>query len=122
MASSHRTTLDQWKKKAAKVELNDTQKQEIKEAFDLFDIDGSGTIDLKELKIAMRALGFEPKKEEVKQLITEIDKEGTGTICFEDFFAIMSIKMEMLDEADRDGDGEINEEEFLKMMRKTSLY
>lgn len=45
------------------------------------------------LQIAMRALGFEPKKEEVKQLITEIDKEGTGTICFEDFFAIMSIKM-----------------------------
>uniref|UniRef100_A0A8C6GX75 EF-hand domain-containing protein n=2 Tax=Mus TaxID=862507 RepID=A0A8C6GX75_MUSSI len=122
MASSQRITLDQWKKKAAKVELNDTQKQEIKEAFDLFDIDGSGTIDLKELKIAMRALGFEPKKEEVKQLIAEIDKEGTGTICFEDFFAIMSVKMEMLDEADRDGDGEINEEEFLKMMKKTSLY
>lgn len=41
MASSQRITLDQWKKKAAKVELNDTQKQEIKEAFDLFDIDGS---------------------------------------------------------------------------------
>ena len=51
MASSHCTILDQWKKKAAKVELNDTQKQEIKEAFDLFDIDGSGTIDLKELKV-----------------------------------------------------------------------
>jgi Ca2+-binding EF-hand superfamily protein len=50
-ASSQRITLDQWKKKAAKVELNDTQKQEIKEAFDLFDIDGSGTIDLKELKV-----------------------------------------------------------------------
>lgn len=99
MSSSRCTTLDQWKKKnAAKVELNDTQKQEIKEAFDLFDIDGSGTIDLKELKIAMRALGFEPKKEEVKQLITEIDKEGTGTICFEDFFAIMSIKMSEKDE------------------------
>lgn len=41
----------------------------------------------------MRALGFEPKKEEVKKLIAEIDKEGTGTISFEDFFAIMSLKM-----------------------------
>ena len=41
----------------------------------------------------MRALGFEPKKEEIRQLIAEIDKEGTGTICFEDFFAIMSVKM-----------------------------
>ncbi|XP_051013035.1 centrin-4 [Acomys russatus] len=97
-ASGHRTTLDQWKKKAAKVELNDTQKQEIKEAFDLFDIDGSGTIDVKELKIAMRALGFEPKKEEVKQMIADIDKEGTGTIAFEDFFAVMSVKMSEKDE------------------------
>ncbi|XP_075807172.1 centrin-4 [Microtus pennsylvanicus] len=98
MASSYRTTLDQWKKKAAKVELNDDQKKEIKEAFDLFDVDGSGTIDVKELKIAMRALGFEPKKEEIRQMIAEIDKEGTGTICFEDFFAIMSVKMNEKDE------------------------
>ncbi|XP_016058726.1 PREDICTED: centrin-4 [Miniopterus natalensis] len=97
-ASNYRTTSDQWKKRAAKIELNETQKQEIKEAFDLFDIDGSGTIDVKELKIAMRALGFEPKKEEVKKLIAEIDKEGTGTISFEDFFAIMSLKMSEKDE------------------------
>uniref|UniRef100_G1QAZ4 EF-hand domain-containing protein n=1 Tax=Myotis lucifugus TaxID=59463 RepID=G1QAZ4_MYOLU len=97
-ASNCRTVSDQWKKKPAKIELNETQKQEIKEAFDLFDIDGSGTIDVKELKIAMRALGFEPKKEEVKKLIAEIDKEGTGTISFEDFFAIMSLKMSEKDE------------------------
>ena len=45
-----------------KFELTEEQKQEIREAFDLFDIDGSGTIDAKELKVAMRALGFEPKK------------------------------------------------------------
>ncbi|XP_028006118.2 centrin-4 [Eptesicus fuscus] len=98
MASNCCTSSDQWKKKAAKIELNETQKREIKEAFDLFDIDGSGTIDVKELKIAMRALGFEPKKEEVKKLIAEIDKERTGTISFEDFFAIMSVKMSEKDE------------------------
>ena len=41
-------------------ELTEEQTQEIKEAFDLFDTDGSGSIDSKELKVAMRALGFEP--------------------------------------------------------------
>ncbi|XP_045324281.1 centrin-4-like [Leopardus geoffroyi] len=87
------TSSDQWKKRAAKLELNETQKQEIKEAFDLFDVDGSGTIDVKELKIAIQALGFDPKKEEIKKMIAEIDKEGNGTISFEDFFAIMSVKM-----------------------------
>ena len=39
------------------VELTEEQRQEIREAFDLFDTDGSGTIDGKELKVAMRALG-----------------------------------------------------------------
>ncbi|XP_019522533.1 PREDICTED: centrin-4-like [Hipposideros armiger] len=98
MASNDCTNSDQWKTSAAKTELNETQNQEIKEAFELFDVDGSGTINVKELKIAMRALGFEPKKEEIKKLIAAIDKEGTGIISFEDFFAIMSIKMSEKDE------------------------
>ncbi len=63
-------------------ELTEEQKQEIREAFDLFDADGSGTIDVKELKVAMRALGFEPKKEEIKKMIADIDKEAAGKILF----------------------------------------
>mmetsp|Transcript_14371 Transcript_14371/g.38141 ORF Transcript_14371/g.38141 Transcript_14371/m.38141 type:complete len:107 (-) Transcript_14371:1791-2111(-) len=37
----------------------------IEETFDLSDTDDSGEIDSKELKVAMRALGFEPKKEKI---------------------------------------------------------
>ena len=33
--------------------LTEEQKQEIREAFDLFDTDGSGTIDAKELKVSV---------------------------------------------------------------------
>ncbi|XP_072482447.1 centrin-2 isoform X2 [Notamacropus eugenii] len=76
-----------------KPELTEEQKQEIREAFDLFDTDGTGTIDVKELKVAMRALGFEPKKEEIKKMIADIDKEGTGKISFNDFLAVMTQKM-----------------------------
>lgn len=54
-------------------ELTEEQKHEIREAFDLFDADGSGKIDAKELKVAMRALGFEPKREELKRMIAEVD-------------------------------------------------
>nr|KAJ3419746.1 hypothetical protein HK105_006551 [Polyrhizophydium stewartii] len=74
-------------------ELSPEQKQEIREAFDLFDTDGSGTIDIKELKVAMRALGFEPKKEEVKKMMSDIDKSGTGTIDFNEFLELMTAKM-----------------------------
>lgn len=76
-----------------RTELTEEQRQEIKEAFDLFDTDGSGTIDAKELKVAMRALGFEPKKEEVRKMITDIDKDGSGTIDFAEFLEMMTAKM-----------------------------
>jgi hypothetical protein len=55
--------------------------------------DLSGTIDAKELKVAMRALGFEPKKEEVKKMISDIDKDGSGTIDFQEFLQMMTAKM-----------------------------
>ena len=79
--------------KRGRNELTEEQRQEIKEAFDLFDTDGSGRIDAKELKVAMRALGFEPKKEEVKRMIAEVDREGTGTVEFQDFLDLMTVKM-----------------------------
>ncbi|CRH03075.1 centrin-1, putative [Plasmodium relictum] len=74
-------------------ELNEEQKLEIKEAFDLFDTNGTGRIDAKELKVAMRALGFEPKKEDIRKIIADVDKDGSGTIDFNDFLDIMTIKM-----------------------------
>ena len=46
-------------------ELNEEQKAEIKEAFDLFDTDGSGSIDPKELRAAMQSLGFEAKNQTI---------------------------------------------------------
>mmetsp|Transcript_51706 Transcript_51706/g.155185 ORF Transcript_51706/g.155185 Transcript_51706/m.155185 type:complete len:150 (-) Transcript_51706:88-537(-) len=59
----------------------------------LSSIDYIGTIDAKELKVAMRALGFEPKKEEVRKMIAEVDKDGSGTIDFDEFIAMMTVKM-----------------------------
>ncbi|XP_026530461.1 centrin-2 [Notechis scutatus] len=97
MASSYKKTslggAAPRKKTSPKTELTEEQKQEIREAFDLFDTDGTGNIDVKELKVAMRALGFEPKKDEIKKMILEIDKEGTGKITFSDFLGVMTQKM-----------------------------
>lgn len=33
---------------------------------------------MKDLKVALRALGFEPAKEEIKRLISELNNNGTG--------------------------------------------
>ncbi|KAF6302756.1 centrin-1 [Rhinolophus sinicus] len=111
MASSFKkpnvASASQKRKVDPKPELTEDQKQEVREAFDLFDADGSGTIDVKELKVAMRALGFEPRKEEMKKMISEVDKEGTGKISFNDFLAVMTQKM-----AEKD-----TKEEILKAFR-----
>ena len=59
----------------------------------LFDADNSGAIDVRELKAAMRALGFEVKKEELKKMISDIDNDGNGSIEFGEFLEMMTGKM-----------------------------
>ena len=72
----------------ARPELTDEQKQEIKEAFELFDTDKDGCVDYHELKVAMRALGFDMKKAEVLKILRDHDKTGHGLMDFEDFAKI----------------------------------
>mmetsp|Transcript_18514 Transcript_18514/g.41941 ORF Transcript_18514/g.41941 Transcript_18514/m.41941 type:complete len:159 (-) Transcript_18514:95-571(-) len=74
-------------------ELTEQQKNEIKAAFDLFDTDGSGDIDAKELHVAMRTLGFEASKDEIAKMIADVDDDGSGEIEFEEFLKMMTIKM-----------------------------
>merc|ERR1711871_1633624 len=76
-----------------KTGLSEGQLDEIREAFSLFDNDASGAIDVRELKAAMRALGFEVKNEELKKMVTDIDNDGSGTIEFVEFLAMMTGKM-----------------------------
>ena len=67
--------------------------EEIREAFNLFDTDASGSIDAKELKAAMRALGFQVKKAEIRKMIADIDKDASGAIEFDEFIEMMTGKM-----------------------------
>eukprot|EP00758_Cryptobia_borreli_P013159 Tbor_TRINITY_DN5811_c3_g1::TRINITY_DN5811_c3_g1_i1::g.6949::m.6949/K16466/CETN3, CDC31; centrin-3 len=53
-------------------ELTDEQRHEIREAFELFDSDKNGLLDVHEVKVSMRALGFDIRKEEVARAIEEV--------------------------------------------------
>ncbi|XP_071826510.1 centrin-3 [Apostichopus japonicus] len=77
-------------KRKKRRELTEEQKQEIKEAFDLFDTDKDSAIDYHELKVAMRALGFEVKKADVLKVMRDYDREETGKITFEDFKEVIT--------------------------------
>ncbi|KZT02160.1 EF-hand protein, partial [Laetiporus sulphureus 93-53] len=78
------------KRRTCVLALTDRQKQEIKEAFELFDTDKDGCVDYHELKVAMRALGFDLEKAEVLKNLRDHDRMGHGLTDFEDFAKIMS--------------------------------
>lgn len=77
-------------------ELTDDQRLEIREAFDLFDTDKDGAIDYHELKVAMRALGFDLKKAEVLKLLRDYDKRGEGVMVYDDFLKISAWDLPVL--------------------------
>merc|ERR1711868_245768 len=95
------------KKQMAKHGLTEDQVAEIKEAFDLFDTDGSGSIDTNELKVAMKALGMDAKSDEIRKLINDIDSDGDGTIDFDEFLAMMTARKQ----------GEDTREDLLKVFK-----
>ncbi|ODN73667.1 hypothetical protein L202_07214 [Cryptococcus amylolentus CBS 6039] len=72
--------------------LTEDQRGEIREAFDLFDVDKDGAIDYHEFKVAMRALGFDVKKGEVMKLLKEFGGED-GLMDFGGFERIMTEKI-----------------------------
>ena len=74
--------------------LTEEQKEEIDNAFIIFDKDKSGSIDVGELKDAMKALGIFLKKEDVKAVMTKVDKDGSGNIDKEEFTALMAEQIE----------------------------
>ncbi|CAK9066498.1 Caltractin (Centrin) [Durusdinium trenchii] len=73
--------------------LDDEQKEEIREAFSLFDTERSGAIDARELKAALRALGFEVKKEDVRKMLADIGKDPSQPINFDEFCEMMKGRM-----------------------------
>jgi calmodulin len=57
--------------------------EELREAFKVFDKDGSGYISARELSHVMANLGEKLTEEEVDEMIKEADTNGDGQICYE---------------------------------------
>lgn len=75
--------------------------EELKEAFTLFDTDHKGSIDLRELKAALRALGHQNvTKRQCTDMFIELDKDPASTLNFEEFVRVMAPRMHPLDPRD----------------------
>ena len=56
--------------------LTDAQLDEFREAFNMFDKDGGGSIDAGELKDLMKSVGQEPSDAELRDMIAAADASG----------------------------------------------
>ena len=63
--------------------------KELRDAFAVFESDGSGSIDRKELKRLMKKLGQALTDGELDAMMDEVDTNGDGEISFEEFKAMM---------------------------------
>ena len=94
-----------------KFKFTKEQNQDLQTAFEIFDKDGTGNIDINDLKVILRALGFEPQEEEIKKLLSTINRSddeennkkgfSTNTIDFEEFKKIMNNKLRESEEIEQ---------------------
>ena len=71
--------------------LTEAEIEEVREAFNLFDVDGSGRIDPRELKEAMISLGYTNNNAVISDMIADLD--GAGDIDFDEFLNIFTLQI-----------------------------
>jgi centrin-1 len=94
--ASSRVVAKTTKKSVERPGLSNDEVEEIRQAFELFDTNGTGRVDPKELKAAMQSLGFDTKNPTIFQIISELDTpEATkrGGIEFETFLEAINNKL-----------------------------
>merc|ERR1711972_886812 len=102
--------------------MDPTSREELEEAFRLFDREGDGQIETQELSNLLWSLGLQPSREEVESLLLEMDSDRSGTVDVEEFLLAMA---RVLDERnakdevgevfaiiDQDRDGVISREDI----------
>lgn len=57
----------------------------IKEIFEMYDEDKSGSLETMEVGMVLHSMGVQMSDEEVQQCAIDIDADGSGTITFEEF-------------------------------------
>ena len=68
--------------------------QEFKEAFNSFDLEGSGKLQTSELKSFFRSLGQQQYNDaEIQEMIQEVDTDENGTVDFPELLTLLARKM-----------------------------
>eukprot|EP01080_Neovahlkampfia_damariscottae_P000227 gene227-4473_t len=75
-----------------KNKIDEKTKNEMNEAFSLFDKDGDGTISSNEIGIVMKALGENPTDDQIANCLSEMETTEDGSLAYEEYERIMTTK------------------------------
>lgn len=75
------------KKKMARKKMSKEERRvdEVREVFELYDVDGSGAIDAEELRAIMNELAIPLTDAELNAALDEMDEDGSGEVEFDEF-------------------------------------
>lgn len=86
-------SLDELQTVGSVFESTVSGEEELRETFEIFDVDHDGKITAEELHSVFVALGDERcTLADCKRMIASVDKNGDGFVCFEDFTRMMDLQ------------------------------
>ena len=65
--------------------LDEEQITELQGVFQMFDVDGSGAIDITEFERIAIDLGEPLSHEELQEIVKDLDKDGSGVVSYDEF-------------------------------------
>ena len=94
-----------------KFKFTKEQNRDLQTAFEIVDNDGTRNVDIQELEVILRSLGFESQEDEIKKLLSTINRSddeennkkgfSSNTIDFEEFKKIMNNKLRESEEIEQ---------------------
>mmetsp|Transcript_70472 Transcript_70472/g.82106 ORF Transcript_70472/g.82106 Transcript_70472/m.82106 type:complete len:248 (+) Transcript_70472:92-835(+) len=110
--------------------LNNEQIARLKEVFEYFDEDNSGSIDAGELVNVFASMGQDVTEDEMREMIDQVDEDGSGQIEFEEFLMLMcsnfggkTFETDMHDAftlVDPDGTGRVEATALFQLIKETT--
>merc|ERR1719225_884873 len=91
-AESGKFTILQFATVAARFMIEDDEeqmKEELKEAFRIYDKEGQGFITTDVLKEILREIDTTLTEDDLENIIEEVDEDGSGTLDFDEFQEMM---------------------------------
>lgn len=81
------------------LDIPEEELEEYREAFNLFDKDGSGSISPDEFIKVLKNLGQKVTRDEAAKICADLDQDGSGSVEFEEFVSYMK-KIKIQQEAE----------------------